>query len=190
MASRQSTTSVSTNDAQLPALSALASQGALSRQPDNENFLLQDRFFFQMPRIPKFTYFVQSVSIPPYQYSSVEQPTRFVPIKRPGKNITFDELTVQFVLDEDLQTYFELYNWMNTLQTVADYDDIAEIEKQYGSASCMVLNSAMKPQFQFRFYNLFPTSLGGFEFNSAITDQEGILTEATFSYSHFELESL
>ena len=104
MASKQSTTSVSTNDAQLPALSSLASQGALSRQPDNENFLLQDRFFFQMPRIPKFTYFVQSVSIPPYQYSSVEQPTRFVPIKRPGKNITFDELTVQFILDEDLQT--------------------------------------------------------------------------------------
>jgi len=102
MASRQSTTSVSTNDAQLPALSALASQGALSRQPDNENFLLQDRFFFQMPRIPKFTYFVQSVSIPPYQYSSVEQPTRFVPIKRPGKNITFDELTVQFVLVEKM----------------------------------------------------------------------------------------
>ena len=25
---------------------------------------------------------------------------------------TFDELTVQFILDEDLQTYFELYNWM------------------------------------------------------------------------------
>jgi len=182
--------SISDNDAQLSGLANLAGQGALSRQPDNENFLLQDRFFFQMPRIPKFTYFVQSVSIPPYQYSSVEQPTRFVPIKRPGKNITFDELSVQFLLDEDLQTYFELYNWMNTLQTVADYDDIAEIEKQYGFASCMVLNSAMKPQFQFKFYNLFPTSLGGFEFNSAITDQEGILTEATFSYSHFELESL
>ena len=41
-------TSISKEDAQLPGISDIAASGALSRQPTNENYLLQDRFYFQM----------------------------------------------------------------------------------------------------------------------------------------------
>ena len=63
----------------------------INRQPTSTNYLYQTFYKFQMRRLPKVNYFMQKVSLPDFASGGpIEQPTRFVPVKHPNKNVSFE----------------------------------------------------------------------------------------------------
>ena len=160
----------------------------VNRQPTSTNYLYQTFYKFQMRRLPKVNYFMQKVSLPNFASGGpIEQPTRFVPVKHPNKNVTFDNLSIEFLVDENLENWRELYDWMRTIYLVDDYKKFEpEISTHFTEGSILLLNSAMNVNKEIRFHNLLPISLSGIEFDSTDTDLSPRIATATFAFDFYE----
>ena len=69
----------------------------------NRNFLQPQGFRFQVARAPKVTFFGNSVNIPGITLRTTTQTTPGLKdIDLPGEIIDFEDLTLRFLVDEDL----------------------------------------------------------------------------------------
>ena len=50
-----------------------------------------------------------------------------LPVKHPSKNVSFDNLTIEFIVDENLENWRELYDWMRTIYLVNDYKNFEDL---------------------------------------------------------------
>tara|TARA_Y100000004_G_C8942664_1_gene424815 strand:+ start:656 stop:1204 length:549 start_codon:yes stop_codon:yes gene_type:complete len=167
-----------------------ARASAIDNQPDTVNFLLPDGFRFHMQRLPKMNYFVQSVNLPALEYSEVRQPTRFVDVKHPGNTFTFPNFDISFIVDEDMETFMEIFNWMKTMVAIEDLRDVEMGPDNFCDASLFILNSAKNPNFVVNLKSCFPVSLSGIDFNSAISEPEPIIATASFAYTSYDIENV
>jgi hypothetical protein len=167
-----------------------ARASALDRQPDTVNFLLPDSFKFEMKRVPRLNYFIQSVNLPALEYSEIRQPTRFVDVKHPGNSFTFSNFDVSFIIDEEMETFMEIYNWMKSLVAIEQAGDVEMGPNNYSDASLIILNSAKNPNHVVTFKNCFPVSLSGIDFNSAISEPEPMVGTVTFAYTSYDIENI
>ena len=160
----------------------------VNRQPTSTNYLYQTFYKFQMRRLPKVNYFMQKVSLPDFASGGpIEQPTRFVSVKHPSKNVSFDNLTIEFLVDENLENWRELYDWMRTIYLVDDYKNFeSETSTHFTEGSILLLNSAMNVNKEIRFHNLLPISLSGIDFDSTDTDLSPRIATATFAFDFYE----
>jgi len=162
--------------------------GVVARQPSNVNYLYQTFFRFNIHRLPKMEYFVQSVNLPGFgSDQALEQPTRFVAAKHPTARPRFDNLTMTFLVNESMENWREIYDWMKTIYLVKDHDDYNEtISNHFSDGTLHILNSAMNPKLEIKFRNLLPVSMTGFEFDSSVTDLVPFTSEITFAYDYYE----
>ena len=84
----------------------------LTTTPANRSFLSNNKFDFILRRIPNFTYFVQAVNLPSLSLQSTTINTPFSALSVPGNQISFGTLALTFIVDEDMQSWYELYNWI------------------------------------------------------------------------------
>ena len=160
------------------------------RYANNINSLGQDYFKFHIDRVPKFVQFVQSLTVPSISFPEINQPTRFIEIAHPGTSVEFSNLEVNFMLDEDMETYIELYRWFQSMKSVEDASLVAANDEYFSDASLFILNSAKNPNLVMRFNRLFPVSIGGWEFSSTATSKEPIVASVTFAYTSFSIEKV
>ena len=160
----------------------------INRQPTSTNYLYQTFYKFQMRRLPKVNYFMQKVSLPDFASGGpIEQPTRFVSVKHPSRNVSFDNLSIEFLVDENLENWRELYDWMRTIYLVDDYRKFeSETSTHFTEGSILLLNSAMNVNKDIRFHNLLPISLSGIDFDSTDTDLSPRIATATFAFDFYE----
>ena len=164
------------------------------RQPANNNYLANNYFQLEFTRLPTVTYFVQSVSLPSVSMTPFEQPVPggLFP-KWMGGKYSFEDITVNFIVDENMKNWIEVFEWMKGIGVMESSDDtIANVinEDFFSDILLVVLNSTYKPNLHVRFKNAFPISLSGFEFTSANTDTEPIVASATFTYDSYEVVEL
>ena len=95
----------------------------LSVQPDSTNPLQPTSFRFSLNKTPEAVYFCQSANLPGLSKAAVTQSNVFSDIKQPGDRIEFDDLTITFIVNEDLGNWIELKNWITSL---APYDSVSE----------------------------------------------------------------
>ena len=160
----------------------------INRQPTSTNYLYQTFYKFQMRRLPKVNYFMQKVSLPDFASGGpIEQPTRFVSVKHPSRNVSFDNLSIEFLVNENLENWRELYDWMRTIYLVDDYRKFeSETSTHFTEGSILLLNSAMNVNKEIRFHNLLPISLSGIDFDSTDTDLSPRIATATFAFDFYE----
>ena len=161
---------------------------------ENTNFFQQAGFKVNVGRknYPNFEFFAQSVSHPSVSLPAAENATtsRIQTVPQPGDTLTFDELSVIILLDEDFNSYVEIFNWMvrmvNTNQTSA-YD--ARITEDGVPTFCDITVSALSSHNntskKFIYRNAFPISLGNVDFEANSTE---ILTVPVgFRYTYFDI---
>mgnify|MGYP003136302015 FL=1 len=191
-ASGVSSDSILNDGNQLPSVTSGAQigkpPGPVSRQPTNVNYLYQTFFRFQIHRLPKMEYFIQRVNLPGFgSDQALEQPTRFVAAKHPTARPRFDNLTMTFLVNESMENWREIYDWMKTIYLVKNHDDYNEkISNHFSDGTLHILNSAMNPKLEIKFRNLLPVSMTGFEFDSSVTDLVPFTSEITFAYDYYE----
>ena len=81
-------------------------------QIENRNFLSPTGFQFQLNRAPKVAYFGNSVNIPAMSLGGAQFPTYLKDIPLPGDKMDFEDFTLRFLVDEDLENYQEIQHWM------------------------------------------------------------------------------
>ena len=160
--------------------------------PFNRSFLSNNKFDFVLKRIPNFTFLVQGVNLPGLTIQSSSINTPFSAVSIPGNQITFGSLSLTFMVDEDMQSWYELYNWIVQLGNPKGYNKVGTLTGKPGSvtsttsdATLYVKTNSNNPNFQFNFIDVYPTELG--EMSFATTDnQEFITSTATFNYGYYE----
>jgi hypothetical protein len=164
----------------------------LSTVPVNKSFLSNNKFEFVLGRIPNFTFFVQGVNLPGLTLQSSSINTPFSAVSIPGNQITFGTLSLSFIVDEDMQSWYELYSWIFQLGNPKGYNKVGTLTGQPGSvtsttsdATLILKSNANNPNFQFNFFDVYPTELGDMSFTTT-DNQEFVTSTATFNYGYYE----
>jgi len=157
------------------------------------NYLSTTSFRVLVTRLPKMTYFVQSVSIPSVILGSVEVPAfKGLPKQEAPSFLDIsDQIIINFTIDEDMENWKEVYDWMNSIVPSKENESKVEMKiNRFSEIIVLVFNSAKTLKKKITFHDCFPVNLSSFEFNSASTEIDPIIVTANFEYSHFTVESV
>ena len=171
---------------------------ALDNTPQNKNFLNPLNFKFQIKRAPHVNFFIQKINIPSITLPNIEVPTMFVPIPIQQTHMEYGSLEISFKVDEDLQNYLEIHNWIRGLGFPANFGEYAKIQSKptisgeslTSEISLTVLDSLKHPTHQFVFHEAFPTSLSEIVFDTTDTDVSYVSATATFKYVLFDISTV
>ena len=87
----------------------------------NKSILNKNNFRLLIDKVPNVEYYVRTVNIPGLTFSEAEQPAGAgVNAFFPGDKVSFDTLDVNFLVDEDLENFKEIYDWMDKIVPVSD----------------------------------------------------------------------
>ena len=85
---------------------------ATNRTPQNTNFLQPTKYLLTFGKIPTIQYFCQSANIPGVSMGSINIATPTLDIKIAGNKLSYEQFEVEFILDEAIQSWTELYKWL------------------------------------------------------------------------------
>ena len=190
---------------------------AVSRQPTKLDYASPTQFKFTINQLPKVEFFTVSANIPDITLADVVKPTPFKPIHVLGQNLTYGNLSLTFIVDEFLENYRELHEWLtgigfpkdrkqfkdfrsNTSNTgsasATPVQDVGKVGKSisdsamFSDATLTVLSNKNNPIVEVRFANMYPVSLGALEFSQQASDVEYISVQADFTYQIYEIVAL
>lgn len=148
------------------------------------------RIVIDRTRYPNLEYFCQSFSHPGANLAPLELPTRRVTsIPLAGDKITFAEVTFNILLDENMKSYDEMFNWMlrilNDGQVSAG--DRGTKEPTYSDITLHILSSHNNTVKKIRYKDCIPTTLGAIEFQSNTGATSFVTFDASFRFSQFEI---
>jgi len=167
---------------------------------DNFNYLQPTSFKLVIDRrnYPNLEFFCQNVTHPGMLMSSVEIPYQKVAgIPFPGDKLTFNELSCNIILDENLLGYQEMFSWIRRLlDTDMDTNVPTRAQRRgnalqnpptYADISLSILSSHNNQTKRIRYIDCVPTSLGDIVFESTNDGSTFITYNATFRFNYFEL---
>jgi hypothetical protein len=172
---------------------------ALDNTPSNRNFLSPLNFKFVLKRAPHVNFFLQKINLPQVAITrAIEYSNPLIVIPISGEHVSFSPLTISFKVDEDLQNYLEIFNWIKALGDYGrDGDYRALQDASPGSdkglvsdISLMVLSSTKMPNYDITFMDAFPTSISAMTFNTTDSDVAYIEAQAEFRYTIFEVKNI
>ena len=172
---------------------------AANKVPDNLNYLSNISFRLTMEDSPNITWFCQGVNIPGVTIDAIETPTPHATVPWAGNKVTFEELSIRFIVDEHLKNWIEIYDRIIATGLAEGHEKYRllknsnTIHPRGGIVSTIVLTiltSAMNPQMEFHFYDAFPTTLSALDFDSAVGDLEYFTATASFRYVNYEIKNL
>jgi len=168
-------------------------------QISNRNFLSAVGFKFTLAKYPQVDFFSNSARIPEISLDVARQPSYLKDIDIPGEKLTYGDLTLRFMVDENMENYMALYNWLTGLgfpETTAQFkrlttDDSGQRDQKeaFSDGTLRILNSNYKEVAKVKFLDLFPVSLSSLDFDSTVTDVNYFTAEASFKYTVYTLTS-
>ena len=170
---------------------------AFDRQIANRNFLSPLGFKFNLVRAPKVDFFSNSANIPGINLGAAIQPTYLKDIPIPGDKLVFDDFTMRFNVDENLENYTIIQNWMRGLgypESVYEYIEWKNSDPNnpgqdpnISDGTLIVYNSNFQPSTMVKFQGLFPVSLSSIEFDASDSDVQYVTASVTFKYALYKI---
>ena len=166
-------------------------------QIQNRNFLAPVGFKFTLAKYPKVSFFSNSARIPELSLGTAIQPSYLKDIDVPGEKLTYGDLTIRFLVDENMKNYMAVHNWLKgvgfpeTPQQFADQttdrDGIRDEKEVFSDGSLHILNSNFQDVAIVKFSDLFPVGLTSLEFDATETDINYFTAEATMRYTVYNI---
>lgn len=164
----------------------------------NRNFLKPNRSSFVLMRTPAITYYCQTSTLPSIDLGTATQENPFSKISYPGDKLVFNDVTLDFLVDEDMVNYMEIYNWMiaigypdnfnqyqKALTTNLATQQALASQSPFSDGTLVVNTSANNLNLRFRFIDMYPTNLGTVSFTTKAADP--VVGQVTFRYRKFDL---
>ena len=168
-------------------------------QPTNLNQLNVVSFDVSFSRLPAVQYFCQRISLPTIVLGETNEPSPFLNLPLEGDTLTFEAMSLSFIVDEDLQNYISIYNWMTALGFPREYGQFAALkeessgstETKYSDLTIVLHTNKSNPNYRIIFTECFPTSLSSIQFDATPTGMDPIVVDATFNFrGMFEIEKI
>lgn len=170
-------------------------------QIDNRNFLSPTGFKFTLTRTPKVAFFCNQANIPDLVLGVAIQPSYTKMLPTPGDIIEFGDLSLRFLVDENLENYMEIQNWIRGLgfpERISQFKELEETgtvrgnytqdrQNIYSDGTLQILTSSQIPNFQITFKDLFPYSLSTMTFDATNTDIQYFTADVSFKYTIYNI---
>jgi hypothetical protein len=167
------------------------------KQIANRNFLAPVGFKFTLAKEPKVDFFSNSCRIPEISLGTALQPTYLKDIDVPGDKLTYGDFSFRFLVDENLENYMKIHNWLTGLgypETTQQYKDLTTNEdgirdslEAFSDGNLHILNSNYRDIAIVKFNDLFPVFLTPLEFEATDTDINYFTAEVTFKYTVYNV---
>jgi hypothetical protein len=189
---------------------------ALDRQPTKFDYASPTQFKFNITKLPKVEFFCTAVNLPGITLGVLEQLTPLKDIPVPGDKLTYTPLTMDFLVDENLENYREIHGWLVGLGFPTDRKEFRDLLRSgadrfptstganqltdpgkvkygatgtgavYSDATLNILTSKNTPNVEVRFSDVFPTGLSSLQYDTAATDVQYLTATVTMQYKIYE----
>tara|TARA_B100001113_G_scaffold320994_1_gene290559 strand:+ start:30 stop:566 length:537 start_codon:yes stop_codon:yes gene_type:complete len=170
-----------------------------NKQIENRNYLSSVGFKFNLSKYPKIDFLSNSARIPELSLALTTQPTYLKDIDIPGEKLTYGDFTLKFLVDENMENYMAVYNWLTGLgfpETPAQFRDLTtdsaamrDPKEAFCDGTLRILNSNLREIAKVKFQDLFPVSLTSLDFDATTSDIQYFTAEASFRYTIYSLTS-
>ena len=169
------------------------------------------KFKFQMVKLPTVEFNTIAAQIPDVSLTEMVQPTRLQQLKLPGNDMTFGDLTITFLVDEDLENYRKVHDWMAALAQVDSDTKFQELLSSgqdrmplsqsrgvqgepgksgpatpdgaiFSDAKLITLSNRNIPLIEITFRDTYPKALSALDYNQNATDIEYLQATVTLGY--------
>ena len=187
----------------------------LNRQPDKLDYSSPTQFRFMINQLPKVQFFTTAANIPDISLGEAVIPTPFKNIPLMGDKLTYGNLEVSFIVDEFLENYITIHNWLigigfpktrtqfssfrsdtsnnpTSAKTVSpDTVGAATPDRgMYSDATLTILSNKNNPLVEVRYSDIFPVSLSALSYSQDATDVTYQTAEISFRYKLYEIVTL
>ena len=188
----------------------------INREPAKLDYASPIQFRFKMAKLPKVEFFVQTANIPGISLGTATVPSPLYDYPVPGDKINYQSLDISFLVDENLNNYKELHDWISGLGFPSNHQQFADLQATgadrfpgstassvaigskrtpaplaeggiYSDATLTVLNSKNIAKTEIRFKNVYPTSLGSLSYDIKASDVDYLQVQASFNYLHYDI---
>ena len=165
-----------------------------SSGPTNKSFLSNNKYEFVIDRLPHVKFFLQSITLPDISLNGAQVPNPYVLVNLPNNTLNFSELTLTYIMDEEMRSWKEIYDWITNLGNPEGLNKLGTLTREAGrsnsitsDASLLVKSNANNPLIKFTFRDIFPSTLTGVTFSS-VDSQEFLTGTIIFLYTHYTVE--
>jgi hypothetical protein len=174
---------------------------ALTRVPQNTNYLQPTKFLLTFDRIGSVQYFCQSVNIPGVNLGQAPINLPTVDVFAPGNKITYNPLSIRFNVDAELDGWRQLHDWYRSIASPESFQErkrLTDIQnayqsnrlKNYSDATLTVLSSLNNPILRIQYINVFPITLSDIIFDTAQSADDIITADGIFVFDYFNFVPL
>ena len=197
--------------------SMTTSTSPLNRQPTKLDYSSPTQFRFLINQLPKVQYFTVAANIPGITLGEgvFNTPLKDIPLL--GDKLTYEDLTITFIVDENLENYIEMHTWLTAIgfpkdrsqfrefrsetsnvktSTRGESKDIGDVKastpelSMTSDAVITILTNKNNPVVECRFADVFPTSLSGLTYSQNQTDVDYLTATVSFKYQIYEIVTL
>jgi hypothetical protein len=157
------------------------------------NYLSPTNFTISIEKLPNVEFFTQKLTIPDVTATATSLGTPLANMYEYGDRIEYGELTTTMIIDENMNNYKEILNWIEgyaSPESSNQNKNFAQIRGHESDIIATITNSHKNPNIRFVFKNCFPTSLGGVSLDVNVQDVAYATTAVTWRYDTFTMEQL
>jgi hypothetical protein len=197
----------------------MTTTNSYSRQPTKLDYASPTQFKFSIIKLPKVEFFVTEINLPGIELTSLTQNTTLKQIPIPGNDLSYDPLSLTFMVDENFENYQEIHGWLvglgyprdnsefrnlaqsgndrfpNSSQSVST--EIGKVKYKaaqaggtYSDATLTTLTSKNNSQLEVRFRDIYPTKLSGLAFTQQAGDINYLTATVDFNYLVYDFATV
>jgi hypothetical protein len=169
---------------------------AVDQQPISVNLQQAQGFSFNLKRAPSLSYWCNNVKIPSIRLPQIRTPSPSLSIPNIGDHIEYGPFMVEFQVDDELQNWLEIFNWMDGIANPQNKKKIFEKLEDapplspYGEKSDLSVfqyDAMRNPHLIYTFERAWPTELSGVVFQSTDTNVQYLKASVTFLYTKYSI---
>ena len=153
--------------------------------------LSPSNYRLKIGRLPNTSFYTTQVILPSIVTGIAQQQSNFVSIPWQGGKVSYSDLTLTVIADEDLTNYKELKDWiegLNPTKTGQQYKNLKEsLESLFSDMSLIVTNNNNNPNLNISFSRCFPLHLSNLVFTSQ-TDSNILTFTVGFAITNFDIQ--
>ena len=173
---------------------------ALTRLPQNTNYLQPSKFLLTFDRLGDVQYFCQTINIPGVNLGQAPFNTPMLDVFVPDRKIIYNPLSIHFTIDESLNGWQQLHAWFRSIASPTSFDERNRLTSlqnasktssslnSYSDATLTILSALNNPILRVKFYNVFPITLSDILFDTTQSADDIITADCVFTFDYFDFE--
>lgn len=158
------------------------------------NYLSPLEFVVTVKRLPHVQFFTQKISVPSLSATAIERPTPFKVLTETGDKLSYGELNLSFIIDEQMNNFIEIVDWMKGINFPESFDQFKKLNESNdglrSDISLLIMNNKKNPNIEINFIDCFPTNLSEISLDTTATDVMYPEASVSFAYNSYSISKV